>query len=283
MSDHRHSLQSGVRGRMARLRVTGTGVALGAVLGTVSCAEIGSGPSQPAAIEMAPHPFPSIVVGDTLRGFDGRVAPVRAIVRNTAGDPIDNAPVRYLYADFNRDSAILVDSTTGIVVARKALTGEARIAARVGSALQVIRPLQVTQRPDTVLAGTPAAAFRVTLPDTGRSGIQANTSPALTLTVQSRTGAQPSGVGGWLVRFDLLQPANPNNDTLATVYLVDDRGTASVFDTTDNGGSAGRKVRIRSSAFPGAAGDTVEVRATVLYRGQAVRGAPLRIRLPVRR
>lgn len=251
-------------------------------LGATACAEIGAAPDVPAAIEMAPFPFPAVVVGDTLRGFDGRVAPVRAIVRNTAGDPIDNAPVRYLYADFNRDSALLVDSVTGIVVARKAISTEARIAARVGSVLQVLRPLTVTSRPDTAFASTPAP-FRVTVPDTGRSGAQANSSPALTVTVQSKTGPQPVGVSGWVVRFAVIRPANPNNDTTAIAYLVDDRGTASDIDTTDNGGLAGRKVRIRASTFPGATGDSVDVRATILFRGTPVRGAPLLLRLPVRR
>lgn len=248
-----------------------------------ACAEIGTGPKEPAAIEFAPFPFPSIVVGDTLRAFDGRVAPVRAIVRNAAGDPIENAPTRYLYADFNRDSALLVDSLTGIVVARKAITSEARLAARVGGTLQILRPLVITQRPDTVFAAASPSAFRVTLPDTGRTGAQSNTSPALTVTLQSRSAERTTGVAGWLVRFELISPANPTNDTTAVVHLVDDRGTASVFDTTDNGGNAGRKIRIRATTYPGTATDTVDVRATVLYRGAPVPGSPLRLRLPIRR
>jgi hypothetical protein len=248
-----------------------------------ACAEIGTGPSVPAAIELSPFPFPSVVVGDTLRSFDGKVAPIRAIVRNSAGDAIDDAPVRYLYADFNRDSALVVDSLTGVVVARKAITSEARLAARVGSTLQVIRTLTVTQRPDTASVPAAPAIFRVTVPDTGRTGAQSNTSPALSVTVQSRATGQPSGVAGWAVRFDLVRPANPTNDTSATVYLVDDRGSASIIDTTDGSGNAGRKVRIRAATYPGVAGDTVDVRATILYRGAPVPGAPLRLRLPVRR
>lgn len=248
-----------------------------------ACAEIGTGPDVPAAIELAPFPFPSIVVGDTLRDITGRVAPVRAIVRNTAGDPIDPAPVRYLYADFNRDSALLVDSLTGLVVARKAITSEARIAARVGGALQVLRPLIVTQRPDTAFITAAPSPFTVTLPDTGRAGAQSNSSPALTVSVQSRAADRLNGVAGWLVRFEIVKPANPTNDTSATVYLVDDRGSASVVDTTDGGGSAGRRVRIRAGFYPPVSGDTVDVRATVLYRGTAVPGAPVRLRLPVRR
>lgn len=253
----------------------------GAVL---ACAEIGTAPEQPAAIEMVPFPSPSIVVGDTLRSIDGVVAPVRAIVRNTAGDPIDNAPVRYLYADFNRDTgAVFVDSLTGIVVARRAITGDARIAARVGPVLQVIRNLIVTVRPDTLEAGASPPPLSVTLPDTGRSGAQANSSQAVQATLRSLAGTAPVPVNGWVVRFGLRRPLNAANDTSAAVFLVDDQGRASTIDTTDNSGTAGRRVRVRAASFPTTAVDTVEVQLSASYRGRLVPGASQVVRLVVRR
>lgn len=253
----------------------------GAVL---ACAEIGTAPEQPAAIEMVPFPSPSIVVGDTLRSIDGVVAPVRAIVRNTAGDPIEDAPVRYLYADFNRDTgAVFVDSLTGVVVARRAITGDARIAARVGPVLQVIRNLIVTVRPDTLETGASPPPLSVTLPDTGRSGAQANSSQAVQATLRNLAGTAPVPVNGWLVRFGLRRPLNAANDTSAAVFLVDDQGRASTIDTTDNSGTAGRRVRVRAASFPTTAVDTVEVQLSASYRGRLVPGASQVVRLVVRR
>lgn len=253
----------------------------GAVL---ACAEIGTAPEQPTAIEMVPFPSPSIVVGDTLRSIDGVVAPVRAIVRNTAGDPIEDAPVRYLYADFNRDTgAVFVDSLTGVVVARRAITGDARIAARVGPVLQVIRNLIVTVRPDTLEAGASPPPLSVTLPDTGRSGAQANSSQAVQATLRNLAGTAPVPVNGWVVRFGLRRPLNAANDTSAAVFLVDDQGRASTIDTTDNSGTAGRRVRVRAASFPTTAVDTVEVLLSASYRGRLVPGASQVVRLVVRR
>lgn len=273
---------------MPRHRSSSPRLRLLVVAGTIAatllaCAEIGTGPEQPAAIEMAPFPSPSIVIGDTLRTVSGVVAPVVAIVRNTAGDPIDNAPVRYLYADFNRDSALLVDSVTGIVVARKATIGEARIAARVGGSLQVIRNLVVTVRPDTLEPPTQNSTLTTTLPDTGRDAARSNTSQQLQVTLRNLDGAAPTPVNGWVVRYSLRRPLNASNDTTAVAFLVDDQGRASIIDTTDPSGSASRRVRVRATSFPTGGEDTVEVQVDASFRGQPVRGAPRLLRLIVRR
>lgn len=257
-------------------------LALTTVATMVACAEIGTGPEQAAAIEMTPFPSPSVVVGDTLRDANGVVAPVVAVVRNTAGDVISDAPIRYLYADFNRDSALLVDSITGIVVATRAITGDARIAARVGGSLQIIRPLVVTVRPDTLEVSTPIVTqLTTTLPDTGRQAASLNTSQPLTATLRNRDGSAPVPVNGWVVRYVLRSPSNASNDTTAAAFLVDDQGRASVIDTTDASGSAGRRVRVRATVFPTGAADTIEVDVEASYRGQLVSGAPRRLRVPV--
>jgi hypothetical protein len=251
-----------------------------------SCAEIGTSPDTPASIEFAPFPSPAVVVGDTLRDEAGVVAPVRAIVRNVRGDEITDFPVQYLYADFNRDTALAVDPTTGIVRALKAATGEARIGARAGGSLQVLRPLVVTVRPDTVqpASATPPPRFTTTLPDTGRTGASRNTTPDLGVLVRNLAGAAPAGVRGWVVRFTLVSPANPGNDTTRAVFLVNESGRASVVDTTDQGGGAARRVRVRAADFPAGGGvDTVVVRAEASYRGVPLRGSPVRIAVPVER
>jgi len=264
---------SGVPRWAALLLAVGVPVAWG-------CKEIGTGPEVPGAIELPPFPSPAVVVGDTLRNLAGAVTPIQAIVRNVAGEVIDKAPVRYLYADFNRDSAILVDSLTGRVIARKAISGEARLAARIGNSLQVIRNLALTIRPDSVERGTSPSLFTTVFPDTGRN---VNQSQAVTVSVRNLQGVTPTGVNHWVVRFELIRPANPTNDTSGAAFLIDDRGSASVLDTTDGSGQAGRRVRIRAARFPATGTDTLELRATVTYRGLPVRGSPVRLVAPVRR
>jgi hypothetical protein len=49
-------------------------------------------------------------------------------------------------------------------------------------------------------------------------------------------------------------------------------------------GTAGRKVRVRSTKYPtSAATDTVVVRASVSYKGKPLNGSPIRMVLPVKR
>ncbi len=263
------------------LSAVGLGVA-------AACVEIGTSPSEPAAIELSAFPSPSVVIGDTLRDEAGVIAPIRAIVRNVRGDIIANAVVRYLYADVVRDAALTIDSLSGVVRALRASTGDARIVARAGGSLQVLRVLVVTTRPDSIDGGSQSASlpvFTTTLPDTGRLRAVANTTTAFNAVVRHVDSvATVTGVNAWLVRYEVVKPANPTNDTTKAVYLVDDQGRASAIDTTDGSGNAGRKVRIRAALFPTAVTtDSVIVRATATYRGRALKGAPVRYALPVLR
>lgn len=260
-----------------------TAALLGAGLGT-ACAEVGLAPDEAAAIELTPFPSPSIVLGDTLRNIDGVVTPVRALVFNVRGDLIDDAAPRYLYADYNKDSALTVDSASGLVIAKRLANGDRRIAARIGASLQALRPLRVVPRPDSVSGTSVTTVLGTSLPDTGRADAVRNTTRDLTVTVYHLEAGVPSAGRSWPVRFQLLSPANPGNDTTAGVYLVDEQGRASTLDTTDDSGLAGRRVRVRALKFPtGAAVETVVVRAVVTYRGQPLKGSPVRLTAPVRR
>jgi hypothetical protein len=261
-------------------------VACGALLaaGVSACVEIGTGPTDAAAIELAPFASPSIVIGDSLRDINGALARITAIVRNIRGEEIADLPVRFLYADFPRDSALVVDSASGFVYAARVAKGEARIAARVGSTLQVLRPLIVTTRPDTMNVTGTVAELVTTLPDTARLNDNRNISEPLSVVVRHKEGDVLSGVNAWLVRFEVIYPANPTNDTTGAAFLVNTASRASMIDTTDNGGTASRRVRVRAALFPaGKARDSVAVRVTTSYRGVPVRGAPVTIVLPVRR
>jgi len=257
-----------------------------AVFGAAACAEVGTGPEVPASIELPPFAFPTVVVGDTLRDENGVVAPIRAIVRNARGEELADARPSYLYADFLRDTAFLVDTTSGVIVARKAVA-QGRIAARIGSSLQVIRNLIATVRPDTARAGeVPPELVVSLLPDTGRARAEGNTTREIPVLVRNLQGSTPAPVQGWLVRFRLVKPANPDNDTTQVVFLVDDQLRPSTLDTTGADGSAGRRVRVRAAQFPVPNGnarvdDTVVVEATLRYKGQVVPGAPVRLIAPV--
>lgn len=262
-------------------------LALVSGISIVACAEVGTGPDAPAAIELPPYPSPSVVIGDTLRDLNGKVAGIHAIVRNVRGEVIADAPTRYLYADALRDSALAVDSISGVVRAIRVSKGVARLAARVGASLQVLREIIVTTRPDSVdRNGQPGLTlFTTTFPDTGRAKATANSSPTFNVSVRNIDSTKaPTGVNAWPVRFELVSPVNATNDTTRSVYLVDESGRPSVLDTTDGTGTAGRKVRIRAQQFPtGAAIDSVIVRAIISYRGVAVKGSPIRMALPVKR
>ena len=254
------------------------------------CSQIGVDPEEPAAIEFEALAAPSIVIGDSLRNAEGVATPLKAIVRNIRGEIIDNAPVTYVYAEYNRDSALIVDPETGFVTAVKQPTGETRVAARVGGALQVLRAITVTARPDSMdRVGQPNISQLVTrLPDVSNSSATANTSGALTVVVRSvgETDGVPSTtpVRNWLVRYAVVMPANPSNDSTAAVFLVNDAGKASTVDTTDAQGVASRKVRVRAALFPASAEpDSVVVEATSSYRGTLLKGAPVRIVVPVQR
>lgn len=284
--------RSAVRGRVRgdrRAQSTSMRVAVASLalaLGAWSCVEIGTEPTRAAALELSPFPSPSIVVGDSLRDVNGNAARVSAIVRNVRGEIIEDAPVRFLYADFNRDSALIVDSITGFVRAAKVAKGDARIAVRVGSTLQTIRSIIVTTRPDTIGATDAAAALLTTvLPDTARANNNPNRSNPLAVTVRHFEGTAATGVNAWPVQFEVIDPANPSNDTTAAAWMVDDNGRASALDTADASGTAARRVRVRAALFPaaGTAQDTIVVQATARYRGTLVQGAPVRILVPVRR
>lgn len=257
-----------------------------AILAAWACGEVGSGPNAPAAIELKPLAAVAAVIGDSLRDVNGVALPIKAIVRNLKGDILPDAPVRYIYADATRDTAIFVDSITGYIVALKALnvaTPTARIAARIGNSLQIVRSVSVTVRPDSADRGvfSTVDTLRVTQPDAAVTAA-ANTSASLGIFVR-HTGDNIAVVPNWLVKYEVILPANPSNDSTRSVYLVDESQRVSNIDTTDAGGSAARYVRVRANTFPAtAAPDSAVVLVTVSYRGRNVKGAPIRIVVPVK-
>lgn len=262
-------------------------LSLVSVLLLTACENVSSSPDVPASIEFAPLAFPSVAVGDVMRDTLGSPQPFRAIVRNVRGDIIEDAPVRYLYVQFRRDSALQVDSVSGAVRALKVPSGSpVQLAARYETALQILRDVKVSRTPDTAFAN-PAVrpTLQVSLPDTGRQAVQSN-SAGVEVRVQYRDSTKAlKDVSDWLVRFAVTRPANRTNDTAAAVYVISENGTPGQTAVTSGSGTAVRRIRIRADRFPaaGRSVDTVVVEAVAMRRGVPVPGAPVQILIPVSR
>jgi hypothetical protein len=168
------------------------------------------------------------------------------------------------------DRGVKVDSVTGFVTGDSVRSTAARIVVSVGS-LQAIQTLLVTLRPDTVFAVNARDSLLYSLLDSTK-----NVSPALSVRVLHSLTSADSAVNSYLVSFAVVSPA----DTLLA-KLVNDAGSASRVDTTDNTGTASRKIRLTPLRLT-ALTDSIIVNATVRYRGAQVRGSPVRLVLKVK-
>jgi hypothetical protein len=80
-----------------------------------------------------------------------------------------------------------------------------------------------------------------------------------------------SAVKSWIVSFAIVAQSDPKLGE-----LVNDGGLASVVDTTDATGIAGRKIRVHP-VFLTSTVDSIVVNATAKYRGVQVSGSPVRL------
>jgi len=243
--------------------VAGVGAAVVAVI--LACTDIPTDAGVVLSIGVDTLPSPSVVLGDTLRDSTGIVRPLAATAFNFQGDVIAGAPVRFS----TRDRGITVDSITGIVVGDSLRSTPARIFARIAG-LEAAISLDVTLRPDTVAGQNVRDSLLYSLTDTS-----ANVSPVLSVKVlHAFTG--DSAVKSYVVSFAVTS----TTDT-SLVKLVNDAGRASLVDTSDASGIAGRKVRLNAARLTSLA-DSVVVAATVKYRGAQLRGSPVRLVLKLR-
>jgi len=226
-----------------------------------ACSDVSGSSTSVLSIEFDTLPSPSVVVGDTLRDTTGAV--VRPVVRafNFDGDEIADAPVFFL----SPDSGVTVDSVTGIIVGDSLRSTPARIIANVGN-LQSIQRVNVTLSPDTIVAVNAFDSLLYSLADTTK-----DISPLLT--VQLTHGPADSAVTSYVVSFVIVSQPDP-----LLGELVNDGGAASVVDTTDGSGIAGRKIRLHSEHLSSTTQvDSIVVNATAKYRGTPVAGSPVRL------
>jgi hypothetical protein len=270
-------------------------VVLIGVLLVGACVIPDTAPDEPAAIEFAPFPWPSVVLGDVMRNERGDSVPVRAIVRNVSGGELTDVPIRFLVPDSLSRFRVRVDSVRGYVRGDSLTSQPIRLIARASDELQAITPGQgrgdggifVTLRPDSLgRSGTRQAdTVLAAVTDTIATNIGVNISQDLTVALNNRVESVRTPVQRWIVRFRVVSPANPSNDTTATYFMVERESASrrpSDNDTTDQSGLAGRALRVRGSrvrALP----ETVVVEAVATYRGQLVAGSPVRFPVLIRR
>jgi hypothetical protein len=231
------------------------------VAGAVSCTDVPTSDNAVLSIAVDSLPSPSVVLGDTLRDSTGTAVAIHATVYNFKGAVVANAPVRF----HALDGGLRVDSITGFAIGDSVRTTPSRVAVSIGN-LQAIQTLDVTLRPDTVVAVNARDSLVYSLVDSTK-----NISPALSVKVRHSLTSADSAVKSYLVSFAVVSPA----DTLLAI-LVNDAGLASRVDTTDASGVAGRKIKLNPVRLTSLT-DSIIVRATVKYLGLQLRGSPVRL------
>jgi hypothetical protein len=239
-----------------------------AAAGLIACADAVTDPSAIAALDFTGIAFPALITGDTLRDGAGEATPLTATVYNGRGDVIGSAPVQY----FSLDTGVQVDANGFLTATRRG--GSVRLVAAVSGLQSQIRRVEVTRRPDTVIAPTTNLGFAYSIPDRAQ-----NVTPALSLTLRSEdvVGDESPNVAGWRVRWRIVH----NGDTLAptdTSKFALWSATAtrhSLTDTTKADGVASRRLRIFANVLPVQA-DSVFVIAEVRALGAHVPGSPVR-------
>ena len=231
----------------------------------LSCTDIPTGADDILSFQLNPLPSPSVVAGDSLRDSSGVARPLSVTAFNYDGEVIEDAVPRFRALD----ARVRVDSVTGFVFGDSAATTPSRILATLDG-FNAFISIPVVLRPDTVVGANDRDSLAYSLTDT-----TANVSNAMGVRVLHGTTTD-SAVAFFRVTFDMVAPA----DT-ALARLVDDAGARSTADTTDASGGASRKIRIDVTRLTSPV-DSVVVLANVRYRGQHVRGSPVRLVLKLK-
>ena len=239
------------------------------VIAAGSCTEINGAADHVAAIEFTQLPYPSVVSGDTLRDSLGVVAPIRALLFNGNGEEITGTEVQYIALDTG-----ITISPTGIVRASRR-SGQVPIVASTSVLQTRAVNLIVARRPDSAAFGGQA---RDTIDYELNESSPSNNSADLAvrvLTFDSTGGITTTQ--GWLVSYQTVfrGAVVPPGDT-SSVFLLGAGSQRSNIDTTDATGTASRRLRLRPVGLTQSLVDSAFVTATIRYKGQPVRGSPLR-------
>ena len=242
-------------------------IPLGFIAGAIllaACTEIPTGADDVLSMQVNSLPWPSVVVGDTLRDSTGVVSPATISAFNYSGDVIAAPAVRFSALD----RGIRVDSLTGMVRGDSVRSGARILATFKG--LSSTTTIAVTLRPDTVALSNGRDSLSYSVADT-----TANLSNPIGVKVLHGT-TQDSAVASWFVSYLILSPT-----TAGLAQIVDDGRRASSADTTDATGIALRRIKLDPTKLV-AAVDSIIVQASVKYRGINVKGSPARLVLKVK-
>ena len=234
-----------------------------------ACIDLSTDPDEIVAIEFQELPWPSIVAGDTLRDASGAVVPLTVRLLGGDGDVV-TGPVEFL----TQQSFVHV-TAEGLLVADDTATGEAGIIASTTGIQSVVRQIDIVAAPDSMAASGAVTTLVWVVPDDP----SLNTSQPLGVRVLS---APDAGVPSWIVTFQLEAGGRQIAESDTTqIYLVGENGKPSYADTTDQTGSASRRVRLKVA--PGLIPpDSAVVTVRASYKGAPLIGSPVRLVLPLR-
>jgi hypothetical protein len=235
-----------------------------ACMAVAACTDVSTDPNAVVAVRFDGSPYPSIVVGDSLRDSLGALQPLRATGLNYKGAPVAGA--QFVFS--SPDTALrLLDDGNVFGRSRKADT-PARVFATIGSLQSQPDSLFVVQRADSMAAIKDVDTVEVI---TGTGGSSAPSAIGVKLFGDTATGKPKAPVPGWLVSFRLRYRGTiiQSTDTsYAFMFETNSAGTVRLLrfvDTTDASGSASRRVFVRSLS-PGVTEDTIIVVATMRQR-----------------
>jgi hypothetical protein len=221
-------------------------------------------------------PYPSVVVGDTLRDSTGAAVPLRIVALDARGDTVADPEVSFLVS---APSEISV-SPAGFLTGLQLTESPARIVAQV-EGLQVEARIDVVPRPTDAVRASPDEIPAVSyVPGSGQTALLR--SADLSVRVESVTGSTATPVRSWLVSYEITRMPAGVPGGVPPAYLGSETDSESRVDTTGSNGVAMRRVVIRQALLTGLAADTVEVRATVRERGTQLQGSPITFVVPIR-
>ena len=222
------------------------------VASSLSCTDV-SDPDGIGALQFDGAPYPSVVVGDSLRDSLGIVRPLVATALSNDGNPLPNADVV-----FSSPDTVVQIFEDGVVYGRRLNPGGAavRLFASVGSLQSQPASLFVVPRADSIARAVEA--------DTTTTSV----SEELAFSLFGDTAAigPKVAVPGWLVSFQLkyrgvLVP--PTDTTVAYSWTGTTRRILSIVDTSDASGRVGRRVAVQTPRLPE---DTIFLVATARRR-----------------
>jgi len=238
------------------------------VAAATACHDLSGSSASILSLRFDSLPNTSVVVGDTLRDTTGAIALPVVHAFNFEGVEIPPPEVHFL----SPDTGVTVDSATGVIVGDSLRSTPARIVATV-EGLQAIQRLDVTLRPDLITGQNVLDSVLYSITDT-----TLNVSPAVTVKLTHGTAPNDSAVKSYIVSFQIVSQPDPPPGGPPLGELVNDGGKASIIDTTDASGIAGRKIRLHLGGLTsGTQVDSIIVNATAKFRGIPVTGSPVRL------